>query len=121
VEPMLLPRKPAAGAEGGSLEPGHALSPTLGWRAVSLPQASAATSRLTGLPLLFGGCVYYSEPRSRKASGLPDCGGRPMRRSGPCSLWGGGGPSALPVNLPQRWGLGKAWAASLGTFSLQIV
>jgi hypothetical protein len=85
----------------GSLEPGHAyLLPWAGGPS-ACRRHSAATSRLTGLPLLFGRCVYYSEPRSRKASGLPDCGSRPMRRSGPCSLWEGGGPSALPGN-PQR-------------------
>jgi hypothetical protein len=42
----VLPRKAAAGAERGSLEPGHASLPELAGRQ-RLPQAPAAKSRLT--------------------------------------------------------------------------
>jgi hypothetical protein len=53
-ESNVLPRKPAAGAERGSLEPGHAYLLPWAWRAVSLPQASAASPGSRLLVLLGG-------------------------------------------------------------------
>jgi hypothetical protein len=59
-------------------------------------------------------------PPNRGQERDPACltpGGRPMRRSGPCSPWGGGGPSALPGNPreaapPKRSGDIKTYGGS---------
>jgi hypothetical protein len=72
-------------------------------------------------------CVYSSEPRSRKASGLPDPpAARPMRQRGPCSLLGGGGPSALPREsargcTPQTFGHSQTYGGSGGAERVRMI
>ena len=84
----MLPRKLAAGAERGSLEPGHAYLLPWAWRAVSLPQGIGGQSRLTGLPRQEqrdGGDPGWNRRRLLRYVVISKRGAEECRSRSPCS------------------------------------